>query len=123
MFIYANPNPRKNYTGDCVVRALSIALDKPWDDIFLDLMKEAFIMKDMPSSNVVWGYYLHKNGFRRYNIPDICPGCITIRDITENLNKGVYILGTGTHVVAVIDGNYYDTGDSGNEIPIYYWKR
>ena len=27
------------------------------------------------------------------------------------------------HVVAVIDGNYYDTWDSGDKIPIYYWYK
>lgn len=27
------------------------------------------------------------------------------------------------HVVCVQDGYYYDSWDSGNEIPIYYWER
>ena len=34
-----------------------------------------------------------------------------------------YILGTGTHTVAVKHGNYYDTWDSGSEIPIFFWKK
>jgi hypothetical protein len=33
------------------------------------------------------------------------------------------MLATGTHVVAVIDGNYYDTWDSGDEVPIALWKK
>jgi len=33
------------------------------------------------------------------------------------------ILATGTHVIAVGDGNYYDTWDSGQEVPIYYWRK
>ena len=37
--------------------------------------------------------------------------------------EGEYILGTGNHVVTVINGDYYDTWDSGNEIPIYYFER
>ena len=36
--------------------------------------------------------------------------------------EGVYVVGLDSHVVAVIDGIYIDTWDSGNEIPIYYWK-
>ena len=35
---------------------------------------------------------------------------------------GRYILATGEHVVAIENGDYYDTWDSGDEIPIYYWK-
>ena len=27
------------------------------------------------------------------------------------------------HVVTVQDGKYYDTWDSGNEIPVYYWEK
>ena len=122
MFHYLNHNPRDNLTGDCVIRAIAIAQDKEWDDVFLELVTYAYSMKDMPSSNNVWGYYLHNHGYKRHNIPDICPNCVTIRDFVENTG-GNYILGTGTHVVAVKNGVYYDTWDSGNEIPIYYWKK
>lgn len=123
MYKFLNPNPRNILTGDCVIRALAIALDKDWDDIFLELMVTAYEMKDMPSSNNVWAYFLHKEGFERNVIPDICPNCVTIRDFANDTPKGIYILGTGTHVVTVIDGIYYDTWDSGDEIPIFYWKR
>jgi hypothetical protein len=122
MFHFLNPNPNGNLTGDCVIRALSIAQEKSWDDTFLTLMAYSYDMKDMPSSNNVWNYYLHNNGYKRNVIPDICPNCINIKDFVQNTN-GEYILGTGTHVVAVKDGIYYDTWDSGNEIPIYYWKK
>ena len=122
MFQFFNPNPNGNLTGDCVIRALSIAQEKSWDDIYLKLMAYSYDMKDMPSSNNVWSYYLHNNGYKRNIIPDICPNCITISDFVQN-TKGDYILGTGTHVVAVKDGIYYDTWNSGNEIPIYYWTK
>lgn len=36
---------------------------------------------------------------------------------------GRYLLALDQHVVAVVDGDYYDTWDSGNEIPIYYWMK
>lgn len=122
MFKFQNPNPRLNLTGDCVIRALAIAQDKTWDDIYLTLMSYGYDMKDMPSSNNVWSYYLHNNDYKRYVIPDICPNCITIKDFVQN-TSGRYILGTGSHVVAVDNGTYFDTWDSGNEIPIYYWKK
>lgn len=123
MYRNLNVNPLNNYTGDCVIRALATAMDKSWDDIFLELMVTAYEMKDMPSSNNVWAQYLHNKGFRRETIPDICPNCVTVKDFSNNTPKGIYILGTGTHAVTVIDGDYYDTWDSGNEIPVFYWKR
>lgn len=122
-FIMANPNPVKRYTGDCVIRAISIAEDKLWDDVFVDLMLKSFEMKDIPSSNAVWSAYLHDLGYGRYVIPDTCPDCYTVEDFTFDHPDGIYILATGTHVVTVIDGNAYDTWNSLEETPIYYFKK
>lgn len=122
-FLFVNPNPKNNLTGDCVIRAISIVSDKSWDDVFLDLMVHSYMLKDMPSANHVWGNYLYEHGYQRMIIPNTCPDCYRIKDFANDFPSGTYILATGTHVVAVKDGTYFDTWDSGNEIPIYYWKR
>lgn len=123
MFIHRNPNPNGSYVGDCVIRALSIAMQKPWYDIYVDLCLQGLMMYDMPSSNRVWNEYLKTEGYTRHVIPSDCPGCYTVRDFCGEHFKGTYILGTGTHVIAVINGNYFDTWDSGDESPIYYWTK
>lgn len=123
MFVLSNPNPHNNNTGDCVIRAISIAEGRDWDDVYLDLMVKGFFMKDIIESNELWNSYLHSLGYARYIIPDCCPDCYTIRDFTVDHPDGTYILGTGTHAVAVVDGNHYDTWDSGDKVPIYYWKK
>lgn len=51
------------------------------------------------------------------------PDCYNVKDFAQDHPKGRYVVGTGTHVIAVIDGNYYDTWDSGEEIPVYYWEK
>lgn len=122
-FIYRNPNPRNKLVGDCVIRAISIVSNYDWDDIFLDLMITCYNLKDIPSSNQAWSHYLHERGYVREIIPDTCPDCYTIANFADDHPHGKYIVHTGTHVVAVIDGDYYDTWDSGNEIPVYYWKK
>ena len=94
-----------------------------WEDVYLDILLQGFSMHDMPSSNDVWGTYLHDNGFRRYVIPDTCPYCYTVNQFTKDNPNLTGILATGTHVIAVDNGNYYDTWDSGNEVPIYYWRK
>ena len=80
-------------------------------------------MHDMPSSNAVWGSFLQKNGYVRKIIPNMCPECYTVIQFCIDNPHGKFLLATGTHVIAVIDGNYYDTWDSGDEIPIYYWRK
>lgn len=123
MFIYENPNPGNRRVGDCVIRALSILLDCSWNNIYDDLSDLGREMFDLPSSNEVWTEYLYANNFTRKIIPDTCPACYTIKEFCEEHRYGRYLLATGTHVVAVIDGNYYDTWDSGNEVPVYYFQR
>ena len=118
-----NLNPFGKHVGDCLVRALSLALDQDWDTTYLELMSQGFSMKDMPSSNAVWGQYLKNKGYKRHIIPDECPDCYTVNEFCIDNPQGVYILGTGTHVVTVKDGSYYDTWDSGREIPIYYFEK
>ena len=122
-FLMLNPNPKNARVGDCVIRALSIATKKSWEDIYTALAVYGFMLCDMPSSNAVWGQYLKDLGYERKIVTDTCPDCYTVKDFCRDNPSGTFILGTGTHVVAVIDGgNYCDTWDSGDEVPIYFWR-
>lgn len=123
MFVFYNANPNKNRVGDCTVRAISTALNLSWETVYTGLAVEGMQLLDMPSANAVWGSYLKKNGFSQNVIYSEFPECTTVKDFCEQHTKGVYILALSGHVVAVINGNYYDTWDSGDEIPIYYWEK
>lgn len=114
---------QENLWGDCVIRAISRATNRDWEYTYLSIVALGFSMHDMPSSNDVWGSYLILNGFKRYIIPDTCPDCYTVRQFCADNPHLTGILATGTHVIAVSDGNYYDTWDSGDEVPIYYWRK
>ena len=122
-YVYYNPNPLKISVGDCTIRAISKALSISWEKTYLSLAIQGFNMYDMPSANRVWGQFLKDNGFRKYQLPDTCPDCYTIRDFCMGFPRGTYVVGTGEHVVCIKNGNYYDSWDSGNEILIYYFKR
>ena len=84
---------------------------------------QGFLMHEMPSTNAVWSQYLHGCGYRRTSLPDTCPICYTVRDFCRDFPIGKYLLALNGHVVAVIDGDYYDTWDSGGEIPLFYWRK
>lgn len=122
MWIRCNPNPAHKYVGDCVVRAIAVATDRTWLSIFDDLYVTARKNFDVMESNDVWGKYLYELGFKPFLLPESCPSCITIKEFAKCFSKGTYIIGTGNHAVAVIDGDYYDTWDSGNEVPSYFWR-
>ena len=80
-------------------------------------------MSDMPSANAVTTAYLKRIGFKRRTIPDDYPEWYTVSDFCTEHPTGVFVLGMGTHVVAVIDGDYYDAWDSGAECPVYYFTK
>lgn len=123
MFQQYNANPKVARVGDCTVRAISKALDKSWDEVYIGLALQGFVDKDMPSSNAVWGNYLRGHGFERRIIPNTCPDCYTVADFSEDHKHGSYILALSGHVVAVKDGVYFDTFDSGENLPIFYWSK
>lgn len=118
-----NENPAQKAVGDCAVRALSIALALDWNTAYSMIATVGFRMKDMPSSNAVFGAVLRQNGFTRHIIPNTCPDCFTIGDFADEHPHGVYVVGTGNHVVTIKDGVVYDSWDSRNEIPVYYWHK
>lgn len=123
MFIQYNPNPKNHRVGDCVIRACCKALDDGWEQVYMDICLKGFSMADMPSSNAVWGAYLKSRGFTRQFLEDTCPECYTLREFCMDHSRGLYVVQTGNHVVTVLDGNYFDTWDSGDEIPIYFWTK
>ena len=122
MYSYFNPNPFGRRVGDCAVRAVSAALGQEWEKTYIDLCIQGFLVGDLPNSNAVLDIYLKKNNFKRYTLPD-CPDCYTVNDFCRQNPSGVFVLGTGTHVVAVIDGCYRDAWDSGNEIIMYFYRK
>lgn len=124
-YAYYNPNPAgRRSVGDCTVRALSKALGQTWEEIYTGLSLEGFVQGDLPNADAVWGNYLHRNGFRRHLIPDDGLGAYTVEDFATDNPQGVFILSMpGRHVVAVVDGKYCDSWDSGGECPSYYWTK
>lgn len=119
MFVKNNPNPCKNLVGDCVIRAISIAEGRKWHDVYIDICTQGALMCDMPSSNAVWRAYLLSLKYDEH----LADGDICVKEFAKLNNKGIYVLGTGTHAVAVVDGKYCDSWDSGDEPVMVYYRK
>jgi hypothetical protein len=123
MYKEYNPNPIGLRVGDCAVRAVAKALGIDWGTAYLKLLISGFQMGDLPSSDNVWSAVLRKEGFYRKAIPDTCPDCYTAADFCEDYPNGTYVLSFGGHVATVQDGDLYDSWDSSNLVPQYYWYK
>ena len=122
MFTPYNPNPRGINTGDCVIRAICRAMDKTWEKVYVELTIKGLQEAMWGDTNTVWEKYLKENGFVKELLPNTCPDCYTIADFANEHKNGTFIVATGTHVVTIKDGKYFDTWDSGYLIPSYYFR-
>lgn len=123
MWVKFNNNPMSRTVGDCAVRAVSLALGVDWEEAYNLIADAGYAMGDMPSSDSVWGAVLRQHGFYREAIPNSCPDCYTVEDFVKDFPRGVYVLGFGGHVATVIDGDLYDSWNSSNEVPVYFWYK
>jgi hypothetical protein len=122
MWIEYLNNPLGLRVGDCVIRAISKALNQSWEKIYIDLCVQGFMMGDLPNSNAIFSAYLRHKGFKRHTIED-CPDCYSVEDFCQDHPKGVYVIGTGSHVVCICDGCAFDAWNSLQECPVYYFEK
>lgn len=121
---YFNNNPLgRNTVGDCAVRAVSKALGISWDDahdLLSDMSKQ---MGTIMNDNDVISAVLRMHGFYKENLPCTTKDCYTVREFARDNPHGLYVVGTGSHVVTIIGGNYYDSWPSGDESIICFWTK
>ena len=118
-----NPNPQGLMVGDCTVRAICAVTGQDWNHVHRDLCDLSRDMADMPSSDRVWWEMLRYHGFRRVKMIDRCPDCYTVADFAEDHPRGIYVLGPPEHAVSIIEGDAWDSWNSTQTIPTYYFTR
>lgn len=123
MYRYFNPNPQGLMVGDCTIRAICAVTGLDWytvHDAACELSRE---MADMPSADRVWWTLLEDLGFEWIGMIDQCPHCYTVADFANDHPTGTFVLGPLEHAVAVIGGRWYDSWNSGQTVPTYYFRR
>ena len=122
-YIYYNANPRKQIVGDCVIRAISTVTGMDWEEVYINLCEEGLAHYDLPNANAIFDKYLRQLGFHKHTLPSTCPYCYTVKQFCHHNPEGAFVLATGQHAIAVIDGDYFDIFDSGNETVAYLYAK
>lgn len=99
--------------GDCVVRAIAIALDRPYSEVYEEL-RARMPKGESPRDGVkkrIWRTYLEERGWTFTPLMGIGTGCLTHVRASELPRRGRYILRLSRHLVALVDGEIRDTHD------------
>lgn len=123
---YYQPNKKdlKDEYGDCVIRSFTKVTGKEWETVFDELVPIARELQCMPNSKASYTRYLTENGFTYHGISN-AKGTKrpTVDRFAKDHPTGVYVLVVANHLVAVVDGIYYDTWDSGHKSLYGYWEK
>jgi len=124
-FQYYNHNPKNRITGDCVVRAISFALDEPYNKIVMSL---AEIWCETGYDGLCkkgYNQLLKNYGWVKNKQPRKTDGTkFTGKEFCKIFNKGTYICKIGGHhIVTIKDGKVYDIWDSTDGCIGNYWTR
>jgi len=111
-----NNNPTGRKKGDCVVRALSIALDKGWLEIYDDLTKLGRELKTMPNNKEVYEEYLKNYESKSQRVKKG-----EKRMTAQSFGNGTYILRQAGHLVTIKNGILTDTWDCRKRAVYKYW--
>lgn len=116
---FLNVNPLGKLELDCVCRAISFALDIPYEltQKKLCLIGELF---DCESLCVCCYKYLLDNVFNLDRIEEFQG--LTINEFAERCNKGTFIIRVDGHLSCVKNGTIYDTWNCGEEIVDIIWE-
>lgn len=112
----ANPKERTN-VGDCVIRALSKATGKSWDEVYDELYIIGKKKKRMMNDPHTYKEFLKNNNFT------LCPAArdedgkmISVKEFSNNVNADtMYVIHTRKHLTVVFNGDIYDTWDTSYE--------
>lgn len=116
MYKYYNANSKGKFVNDCVIRAISTAEGKTWDETYEELsdiaQKKGIILDDVnfvdPLLDSRYNKMCHKNKY--------------VGDFAEQNQKGTYLITMAGHITCCIDGIIYDTFDCRNRIMWCAWK-
>ena len=116
MYRFFNANSQGNFVNDCVVRAISVAEGKSWDETYEEL-------SDLAQNQ---GILLDDVSFVEDYLDDryerACHYSKLVGEFIEEYPKGTFLITMQGHITVVKDGVLYDTFDCRNRRMWCAWE-
>lgn len=125
-FHYHNANPKNRLTGDCVIRALCTAMEKPYDDVYKELFEYSLACGYMLDDPKCYDKYLESKGWIKHKQPrksdntkytgkEFCDRARIYENYIANIG--------GHHIVAIVRGKVWDVWDCTGGCIGNYWTK
>lgn len=121
-YIEYQPNPKKNNTTDCTFRAYSKVENMTWDEAYNIGCEYGREMKLMPNDHKVVDKILKEKfgySFTKFAKDEKK----TVNEFAIEHPEGIYVGWLHGHIVAIVNGYYYDSWDSGDRKLKGYYKK
>ena len=123
-FMRYNNNPKEKRTGDCVIRALALALDKSWKEVYTDLFNLSIKMSLIVTDPKVFKKYLKDLDYTQEKMPKTLDNKrYTVEEFIDDIahKNMTYIISIAKHVTVIKDKKLYDTWDCSHKCVGNYW--
>lgn len=121
-FNKVNQNPKGRKAGDCVIRAISSALGKTWDEVYQDLAAIGFKIKAMPNEKTTYERYLKQQGWEKHKQPRKVSGFkYVVGELQELTTASRVLISVSKHLTCVIDGSIVDSWNTNSKTICNYW--
>lgn len=123
-FKFYNANPKGRFTGDCVIRAICTALEKPYEEVYRELLELCLSTGYSIASTENYAKYLELQGWDKKKQPRKSNNKkYTGEEFCKNY-KGICIAHIGGHhIVCIKNGKVHDTWDSTDGCIGNYWVK
>lgn len=136
VFHFHNANPKGKRTTDCVTRALSTALEIPYETVVRELAELQIKTGYDSADSTLYGKYLKSKGWVKHRQPRCYDNtkytgkafCCEIRagyggNFPELEYQRIIAHIGGHHIVAIVNGKVWDTWDSTDGCIGNYWVK
>lgn len=130
-YVFYNPNPLQRFHKDgtpmkwkhcdCTVRAICKAENTDWESAYKLLFEIGLEHYMMPCDPELLNIAFAGMGYLRHTFKNT--ERIPLKKFAETHKQGTFIASMPGHVVAVVNGKYYDAFDSGDFYITSYWKQ
>lgn len=124
-FVKYNANPFGVKTGDCVIRAISTALNMSWARTYKEMLDVTLETGYAISCKDNYTEYLKRKGFERQKMPKKVNGRrYKLYEFIMEIAKpeGVYVVSIYDHLTVVDKQDIYDLWDCRNKCVLGYWR-